>query len=121
MSRIFLAAKNCLTAQASTNSSAIIIQNISLNRFHRAFHLFGDGTFGWTEVQAHTIIVELQLQIMFVSTPSSPGTHQPCWQVWAQLRQYDDLRGKYSWEVKEMVVVCCVPGFPARLTPFWIH
>ena len=61
-SRIFLAAKNCRTAQAKTSSGAIIIQNISLSLFQRAFHGFGGGTFGCTEVQAHIIIVEMQLQ-----------------------------------------------------------
>ena len=37
---------------------------MSLNRFHHAFHRFGGGTFGWTEVQAQIIIVEKQLQTM---------------------------------------------------------
>lgn len=56
------APKCCLTAHASTNSGATIIQNINSNRFHRAFHLFCGGTFGCTEVQAHIITVETQLQ-----------------------------------------------------------
>jgi len=64
VSRISLAAKNCLTAHASTNSGATIIQNISRSRFHRAFHLFSGGTFGWTEVQAQMMVVETQLQII---------------------------------------------------------
>ena len=37
---------------------------MSLSRFHRAFHRFGGGTFGWTEVQAQMIIVDRQLQII---------------------------------------------------------
>ena len=61
-SRISLAAKNCLTAQANTSSGEMIIQNISLNLSQRAFHRFGGGTFGCTEVQAHMIIVKTQLQ-----------------------------------------------------------
>ena len=63
-SRISLAAKNCLTAQANTSSGAMIIQNINPNLFQRAFHGFGGGTFGCTEVHAHMIIVETQLQRM---------------------------------------------------------
>ena len=59
-----LAAKNCLTAQANTSSGATIIQNISLNLFQRAFHRLGGGTLGCTELQAHTIIVETQLQMI---------------------------------------------------------
>ena len=61
-SRISLAAKNCLTAQAKTSSGAMTIQNINLNLFQRAFHGFGAGTLGCTEVQAHIIMVEEQLQ-----------------------------------------------------------
>ena len=63
-SRISFAAKNCLTAQANTSSGAMIIQNINLNLFQRAFHGFGGGTLGWTDVQAHIIIVETQLQMI---------------------------------------------------------
>ena len=63
-SRISLAAKSCRTAQAKTSSGATIIQNINLNLFHRAFHGFGGGTLGCTDVQAHIIIVEKQLQMI---------------------------------------------------------
>jgi hypothetical protein len=42
----------------------MIIQNIILNRFHRALHRFGGGTFGCTAVHAQMIIVERQLQII---------------------------------------------------------
>jgi hypothetical protein len=63
-SRISLAAKNCLTAHANTNSGAIIIQNINPTRFQRAFHLFGGGTFGCTAVHAQMITVDTQLQII---------------------------------------------------------
>jgi hypothetical protein len=63
-SRISLAAKNCLTAHASTSSGAMIIQNIILNRFQRALHRFGGGTFGCTAVHAQMITVERQLQII---------------------------------------------------------
>ena len=44
---------------ASTNSGAT---NISLNRFHLAFHLLGS-TFGCTE-DAHISTVDVQLQMM---------------------------------------------------------
>ena len=53
-----LSANSYLTAHASTNSGATIIQNINVNRFQRAFHLFGGGTFGYIEVHAHIIIVD---------------------------------------------------------------
>src|SRR6266511_5028787 len=56
------AAKNCLTAHASTSSGATIIQNINSNRFHRAFHLLLGGTFGCTAVHAQRIVVDKQLQ-----------------------------------------------------------
>jgi hypothetical protein len=63
-SRISLAAKNCLTAHARTNSGAIIIQNITFSRFQRAFHRLGGGTFGCTAVHAQMITVDTQLQII---------------------------------------------------------
>ena len=40
------------------------IQNINLNLFQRAFHGFGGGTLGWTDVQAQMIIVDRQLQMI---------------------------------------------------------
>jgi len=38
------------------------VQNLN-NRFHHALHLLGSGTFGWTEVHAHMIIIDVQLQV----------------------------------------------------------
>ena len=63
-SQICLTAKNCLTAHASINFGATTIQNIIFNRFHRAFYLFGGSTFGWTEVHAQMMTVDMQLQTM---------------------------------------------------------
>jgi hypothetical protein len=37
---------------------------MSPNRFQRAFHWFGGGTFGCTAVHAQMMIVETQLQII---------------------------------------------------------
>jgi len=62
ISLISFAAKNCLTAHASTSSGATIIQNINFKRFHRACHFLRGGTLGCTAVHAHSIVVDKQLQ-----------------------------------------------------------
>jgi hypothetical protein len=42
----------------------MIIQNMIFNRFQRAFHWFGGGTFGCTAVHAQMMMVDTQLQII---------------------------------------------------------
>ena len=40
------------------------IQNINFKRFYRSFHLLRGGTFGWTAVHAHKIVVDKQPHII---------------------------------------------------------
>jgi len=67
VSRISLAAKNCLTAHASTNLGATIIQNINSKPIPSRVPLVQWWYIrGWTEVQAQMMVrvVETQTQII---------------------------------------------------------